>query len=214
MAPLDFDMARFGILHDAQYESSGQRLATASEDGVVRIWNSEQHDLLMELRAHKAAVLLIAWAGRGLHASLVSGAADGSVVIWREDKHGQWNAVHHFFVKGPATAVSFCPREYGLLMAVSGGDRGEVCIINRKEVTASPLLPSGEQWISKGFMAHDDGIIALSWAPSACPATLAAGPAAARAAARGPRRIVTASTSRSVKVWRCDDKTDTWSEQQ
>mmetsp|Transcript_68781 Transcript_68781/g.110855 ORF Transcript_68781/g.110855 Transcript_68781/m.110855 type:complete len:322 (-) Transcript_68781:41-1006(-) len=211
-----FDTAQFGCLHDAQYDSSGRRLTTASSDGVVRLWCAERHELLQELRGHQAAVLALSWAsGRTTAAPLASGAADGSISIWREDKKtGGMRAIHQLFVKGPVTGLAFCPPEYGLLLAVGGESGGEVCILTRREVTASPVLPAGEVWQAKTLLAHDGGIVDLSFAPAASPATLAAGPAAVRAAVRGPFRLATAGTDGRLRVWRCDEKTASWTLQQ
>lgn len=200
-----FDLGRYGAVYDVQHDSLGRRIATASADAVIRIWCSERKSLVAELQSHQAPVLTISWAPRtaGL---LASGADDGSVIVWREGKDGQWRAVHQLTVKGSVTAVSFCPPQYGLLLALAGASSGEVCIVTRREVNASPVLPSGEQWQARWFSAHGGGIVALAWAPGSSPATLAAGPAAARAAAHGPCRLVTAGFDGNVAVWRADEK--------
>ena len=97
------------------------------------------------------------------------------------------------------------------MLAVAGSESPDICFVTRKEVVASAVLPAGEQWLSKPMEAHRAGLVALCWAPAASPATLAAGPAAARAAARAPLRLVSASSDRSVRIWRCDEKSEAWS---
>eukprot|EP00933_Yihiella_yeosuensis_P029648 TRINITY_DN23290_c0_g1_i1.p1 TRINITY_DN23290_c0_g1~~TRINITY_DN23290_c0_g1_i1.p1 ORF type:complete len:322 (-),score=43.39 TRINITY_DN23290_c0_g1_i1:109-1074(-) len=211
-----FDASRGGSLLDAQYDAFGRRLATASSDGVVRLWSTEQQNLLAELRAHQAPVVILAWAPeRTSSPPLASGSSDGSVCIWREGKDGQWRCAHQYSVRGVVTGLAFCPAEYNLLLlAVAGGSSGEVSMMLRKEISASAVLPASEHWQAKPFKAHENGIISMAWAPGSSPATLAAGPAASRAAPRGPRRLVTAGTdyeSGKVRIWRCDEKTEIWS---
>lgn len=99
------------------------------------------------------------------------------------------------------------------MVLATAGASGEVTMITRKEVSASPILPAGEQWQAKPFPAHqgEGGVAALSWAPSSSPATLAAGPAAARAALTGPRRLATCGmTDGRVCTWRYDEKGNSW----
>jgi len=145
---------------------------------------------------------------------LASGAEDGLVIIWREGKPSTiWKPVRELSVSGSATAVEFCPHEYGLVLAIASS-AGEVIIVTCREVSASPLLPPGEMWHTKSFEAHQGGTTCLSWSPSTSPGTLATGPAASRAAARAPRRIVTGGLDHVVRVWQYDEQGDTWSVQQ
>ena len=123
----------------------------------------------------------------------------------------RWSSVHRLTVRGSVVAASFRPAEYGLMLAVAGSESPDICFLTRKEVSASAVLPAGEQWLSKPMEAHSAGLVGFCWAPAASPATLAAGPAAARAAARAPLRLVSASSDRSVRIWRGDEKSDTWS---
>lgn len=214
-----YDASRYGTLHDAQYDCWGRRLATASSDGVVRIWPSaaEGGQVLCEseLRGHTGPVWQVCWAA-GRFASTLASCATGSdshVIVWREARSGDWQAVHRLSNVGVAVAIAFAPPEHGLLLAAAT-ERGEVTMLTRREVSTSPVLPSGEQWLTKAFQAHDCCVTAVSWAPAASPATLAAGPAAARAAPKGPRRLVTGGSDATVRVWRFDEKTDAWTKHQ
>ena len=188
-------------------------------------------DILMVFRSLGAMLLFSCMLLQPLYwqVQLVSGAADGSILLWREQQ-GQpgargrilamvlsvssalrWSSVHQLTVRGPTVAASFRPAEYGLMLAVAGSEGPDICFLTRKEVVASPVLPAGEQWLSKPMEAHRAGLVGLCWAPAASPATLAAGPAAARAAARAPLRLVSAASDRSVRIWRADEKSETWS---
>jgi len=208
-----YDTQRFGVLHHAEYEQTGSRLATASADGVVRIWNTETQELLNELRLHKTAVWSLSWANvRSMAPTIASASADGVVAIWREMKPREWQVVHQLDLRGAVPTLAFAPAEYGAVLAVAQ-QNGEVVVLSRREVAASPVLPVGEQWQTKSFFAHNGGVVALSWAPSTSPAILATGPSAQKAATRAPRRLVTAGSDGISRIWLHDDKTDTWSEQ-
>uniref|UniRef100_A0A7S4PSW7 Uncharacterized protein n=1 Tax=Alexandrium monilatum TaxID=311494 RepID=A0A7S4PSW7_9DINO len=209
-----YDASSFGTLYDAQYDALGRRLATASEDKVVRVWNTERHELLTELRGHRAPVKTVSWAQGRFSSTLASASSDGHIIIWREVKPGDWQQVYEQHVTGSVSEVAFCPPEYGLVLAVGGlDDLGVLTILNRREILASPVQQAGEQWLVKAFPAHDGGVVSLSWAPSTSAATLATGPAVHRAAAHATRRLVTAGADGNISVWHADAKMDGWSRQ-
>lgn len=208
-----YDTQRFGILHHAEYDHAGARLATASADGVVRIWNTATQELLSELRLHRAPVWCLSWASsRQMLPMLASSSADGMVAIWRETKPGEWQVVHQADLRGPVPVLAFAPAEHGVVLAVASSN-GEVTLLSRREVAASPMLPVGEMWAAKSFFAHTGGVMALSWAPSTSPAILATGPSAQKATSRAARRLVTIGSDETCRTWTHDEKSDSWTEQ-
>lgn len=211
MATGTFDVARYGTLHDAQYDYTGRILATASSDCNVRIFDTESYELLTELRGHRTPALSLSWAQGARHAStLASGCADGQVIIWREARPGMpMQRVHDLNVTSSANVVAFSPAEYGMLLAIAGGDDlGVVTVVTRRE-----LPGGGEQWQVKAFPAHEGGVAGLSWAPSSSAAILASGPSVSRAAAVAPRRFVTAGADGAICVWIGEEKTEYWSQE-
>mmetsp|Transcript_101980 Transcript_101980/g.186843 ORF Transcript_101980/g.186843 Transcript_101980/m.186843 type:complete len:318 (-) Transcript_101980:72-1025(-) len=207
-----YDVARFGDLLDVQYDHMGTRLATASGDGVVRVWSAQTQQLLSELRGHRAAVWSLSWTHGRFATSLASVSSDGLIIIWREAAACEWRIVHQLDIRGPVPVIAFCSHEHGVVLAAACSS-GEVQMLTRREVTASPVLPAGEQWQAKSFRAHAGGVVALSWAPSASPAILATGPAARKAATCAPRRLATCGADGLLIVWAHDDKSDSWSVQ-
>jgi len=208
-----YDTARFGVLHHAEYDPTGLRLATASADNIVRIWSTDTQEMLSELRLHRAPVWSLSWANaRQMAPTIASASSDGVIVIWREVKPREWQAVHQVDLRGPVPTVAFAPAEHGVVLAVAR-ENGEVVTLSQRMVAASPVLPAGEQWNTKSFFAHNGGIVALSWAPGTTAAILATGPSAARATSKMPKRLVTAGADGVARTWLHDEKTDSWTEQ-
>jgi len=210
---------KYGLICDAQADHNAKLLATGS-DAVVRLWNLESDTLEAELRGHDAnsSVVAVAWAtptSATIFSMLASASSDGQIIIWRQSKTGEWQLVHKTWTNltnfMPASKIAFCPPEYGIALAVGGLD-GNVTVITRKEVSVSAVMPAGEQWLAKSFTAHEEGLlIALSWAPAASPACLAAGPSASRMPLTATRRIVTASADGQVRIWNYEAAADGWS---
>lgn len=209
MATGSFDVARYGTLYDVQYDFMAQRLAAGFADGVVRIFSSDMHELITELRGHRKPVLSVAWGQGGRFSSLMaSGSEDGQVFIWREERPGAFEQFHAFNITSAANTVAFAPSDFGLVLGVAGGD--ELGVITIKTMPSKPMQSGGQQWQARSFPGHPGGVTALSWAPSTSAATLASGPAVNRATTLAPCRFVTGGEDGQACVWLRDDKTDTW----
>jgi WD40 repeat protein/serine/threonine protein kinase len=65
------------------YDAGGRRLATAHEDGVVRLLDAQTGDLVRALVGHAAPVRTLAWSPDGNR--LASADRGGSVRLWRAD---------------------------------------------------------------------------------------------------------------------------------
>jgi len=55
------------------------RLASASKDGTVRIWNTATRKLEFVLTGHAASVNVVRWGGEGV---IYTGSSDRSVKVW------------------------------------------------------------------------------------------------------------------------------------
>lgn len=201
-----------GVVHDAKYDGSGQRLATGSSDGVVRLWGPSG-EKLSELRGHKAAVVGVSWSHGRFAGLLASGTSDGHVILWREVRPQEWQVAHQLNVTRSANEVSFAPPEYGLAVAIAGGDDLGVVTILVPRQQSGVGGAGGDQWQVRTFTAHDGGVAALSWGPSASAATLATGPAVGRAAIHAPCRLATCGADGAICVWSTDAKLEVWRKQ-
>jgi WD40 repeat protein len=83
-----FDNPQFIAMHDVDWHSDGNRIASSSGDdeNMVRIWKVDG-SLLMELSGHSDSVTSVAWSPDGVQ--LASASIDGEVRIW-DGETGQW----------------------------------------------------------------------------------------------------------------------------
>jgi len=153
----------------------------------------------------------VAWTHGRFAGLLASGTSDGHVIVWREIRSSDWQLVHQVNVTRAANEVAFAPPEYGLALAIAGGDEiGIVTLLVKKEQAGGA---GGDQWQVRTFTCHEGGVAALSWGPSASAATLATGPAVGRAAIHAPCRLATCGADGAVCVWGTDAKLENWRKQ-
>lgn len=198
------------IVHDAQLDFYGRRLATCSSDRSIRIFDvdgSGNRSLQATLEGHDGPVWQVAWAHPTKHGRpiLASCGFDGRVIVWIEDSPGLWRQYYDYsWHASSVNSVCFAPHEYGLIFACASSD-GFVSICTQ--------LSDG-QWDERrvsesrdgGAHTHPLGANSVSWAPPISPGGLWMQERAAPPA----KRIVTAGCDNVLKVWKCDDATNNW----
>ncbi|EFX87077.1 hypothetical protein DAPPUDRAFT_221812 [Daphnia pulex] len=189
------DTGHEDMIHDAQMDYYGCRLATCSSDRSVRIYDVKNgtQTLAADLRGHEGPVWQIAWAHPKFGNILASCSYDHKVIIWKE-MNGQWVKFYEYANHDSSVnSVCWAPHDYGLILACGSSD-GSISILS--------ATAAGGWEAKKINNAHTIGCNAVSWAP-------AIGPNAAFDSTTGSRsapvkRFVSGGCDNLVKVWRED----------
>jgi WD40 repeat protein len=69
-----------GLIWSIAWAPNGHLLASASDDGTLRIWDAGKYTVLNILRAHSDMVLSVGWSPDG--SRLITGNIDGTLELW------------------------------------------------------------------------------------------------------------------------------------
>lgn len=193
------DTGHEDMIHDAQMDYYGRRLATCSSDRTVRIFEvvSNTQTLVATLVGHEGPVWQVAWAHPKYGNILASCSYDRKVIIWKES-NGTWGKLYEFSEhKSSVNSIMWAPHEWGLILACASSDE-----------SFSIISTSGDgQWkYNRQENAHTLGCNAISWAPAMNPGALVGG--GSRAPIGTVKRLVTGGGDNLVKVWR--EEGDVW----
>lgn len=184
------------MIHDAVLDYYSRRLATASSDKLVRVFDIDStttppsHRLTATLTGHDAAVWSVAWSNPKFGTLLASAGYDARILIWREQQPGQWQRIHEIAQHtASVNMVAWSPPETGCHLAAAGSD-GNVSILTFENNAFSHTM----------FPAHGLGANSVDWAPSLHPGQLTS----AQTTPQSPppqRRFVTGGSDNLVKIW-------------
>lgn len=199
------------MIHDAQLDYYGRRLATCSSDRTVKIFRigrDGSHAVEATLEGHEGPIWQVSWSHPTRHGRpmLASASHDGRVIVWMEEAPGIWRQYFDYaWHASSVNAVAFAPHEYGLVFACASSD-GFVSICSQ--------LADGtwdERRVSEardgGAHTHALGALSVTWAPAVAPGALwwpdrTTPP---------PMTLATGGCDSLVKVWQYDDASSNWS---
>lgn len=189
----------------------GKRVATASSDRTVRIFESADesqppHVVATLSGGHEGPVWAVAWAHPKFGSLLASCGYDGRVIIWKEaaaastqggykqsTAASSWSKLKEFKTgDGSVNAVAWGPHEHGLVLAAAGSDG---------KVTIYGYNPNENTWSTRQINAHVMGCNAVSFMPYHSSNLMSFVVSNAKPAAEAPLKLVTGGNDNMVKVW-------------
>jgi len=192
-----FDTGHTGTIHDAQLDFYGRKLATASSDATIKVWDvtvKESPNFVTDLRGHEGPVWQVAWAHPKYPGIMASCGYDRQIIIWKQEPSRWVMAFKDDSHRASVNSIQWAPYEYGLILAAASSD-GTVSFLKYQ--------PQG-QWTRTSFHAHGNGAQAVSWASA---------PASENIDALLPlegAHIVTGGADNAVRVWRYQESADRW----
>jgi protein transport protein SEC13 len=187
------------MVHDAQMDYFGKRLATASSDGLIKIFEvfKGKQTLLADLSGHSGPVWKVSWAHPKFGSKLVSCGYDGRVIVW--DEVGQsWKSTLISERESSVNSVQWGPAETNAPTLATACADGYIELFTL--VTA--------QWQPTArFFGHPNGCNSISWAPLVKTGQLVTGQQQQQQHQQQPQaalRLVSGGCDSCVKVWTCD----------
>lgn len=190
------------LIHDAEMDYYGLRLATCSSDSSVKIYNIKNgtQNLVADLKGHYGPVWQVAWAHPKFGNLLASCSYDRKVIIWKES--GEWTKLYEYNNHDSSVnSVAWGPHEYGLVLACGSSDASISILTNTADSTV---------WEAKKIPnAHTIGCNAVSWAPATSPLP---GIDASNLSRSAPvKRLVSGGCDNLIKIWK--EEGDRWVEE-
>lgn len=190
------------LIHDAEMDYYGLRLATCSSDSSVKIYNIKNgtQNLVADLKGHYGPVWQVAWAHPKFGNLLASCSYDRKVIIWKES--AEWTKLYEYNNHDSSVnSIAWGPHEYGLVLACGSSDASISILTNTADSTV---------WEAKKIPnAHTIGCNAVSWAPATSPLP---GIDAGNLARSAPvKRLVSGGCDNLIKIWKEDG--DRWVEE-
>ncbi|KAF5346203.1 hypothetical protein D9756_011131 [Leucocoprinus leucothites] len=206
------------MIHDAQLDYYGKRLATCSSDRTVKVFDvvdgeAQRSSGGQTLKGHTGPVWQVAWAHPKYGHILASCSYDGKVLIWKEQApQGGWIKIgEHSLHSASVNSVSWAPHELGAILACASSD-GKLSVLTFK---------NDGQWDADIFNGHAIGCNAVSWSPAVLPGSLISPQQSPAAPGQPPstqapsvKRFASAGCDNLVKIWGYREDSQSWVEEE
>ncbi len=144
-------------VNGAAFGPEGRRLATAGQDGIVKVWDVQSATALLSLAGHSGGATVVAFSPDGKR--LASAAADGTVLLWEARTGAQLKVLpgHGAIV----TSLTFAPD--GQLLASTSRDR-TIRLWRLRGTEGPTTLPGHQHWVEcAAFSADGRSLVSGSW---------------------------------------------------
>ncbi|KAG2217318.1 hypothetical protein INT45_003512 [Circinella minor] len=194
------------MIHDAQLDYYSRRLATASSDQTIKIFDvdGDSKRLVETLTGHDAPVWQVAWAHPKFGSILASCSYDGRVFIWKEQNNTWTRIKEHNVHSASVNSVAWAPHELGAILACASSD-GKISVLEYRE---------DGSWENYVMDAHGIGCNAVTWAPAAMPGSLVQTNGGAPPNVTTVKKIVSAGCDNLIKIWTWREESKSWKEEE
>lgn len=135
------DTSHEDMIHDAEIDYYGLRLATCSADNTVKVYDIKNgiQTLAADLKGHLGPVWQVAWAHPRYGNLLASCSYDRKVIVWKENGNEWIKWYENNDHDSSVNSIAWAPADLGLILACGSSD-GSVSIITRNPDTGLILL--------------------------------------------------------------------------
>mmetsp|Transcript_27236 Transcript_27236/g.49998 ORF Transcript_27236/g.49998 Transcript_27236/m.49998 type:complete len:319 (-) Transcript_27236:55-1011(-) len=202
-----FDTAHGGVVHDAQLDYYGRRLATASADGHIRLWDTSMPEMptfLEDLGNHSGAVCQVMWSPPEVGTLLASAGTDGRLMVWgpvEADK--QWAMLHceDLQTHGCLCGLAWAAAGHGPTLACASSSGVVTILSHQGTIKAVGDNEIAHHWQAQSFQAHAQATLCVSWASPPVATDASLGLSGARFAS---------VAADDIRVWRWDERQCAW----
>lgn len=193
----EIDTNHVDMIHDAQLDYYGKRLATCSSDRTIKIFDvtenedgQETHALVKELRGHEGPVWQLSWSHPSHGSMIATCSYDKKVIVWKETDTGWELSKELTGHSGSVNSVAWGPYAVDRPLLASASSDGTVMIHEMK---------ADGSWESTTIKAHESGAMSVTWAPGIVQGVLG------EVANRVNVRLATGGCDKVVKIWQRSD---------
>jgi len=219
--PIYVDTQHEDMVHDAQLDFYGSKLATCSSDRTIKIYNvgENNYELAATLTGAEGPVWQVSWCHPMFGVILAACSFDGSVILYRETRPRDWSILYSAknLHQSSVNSLCFAPPEWGLMVAAASSD-GKVSILS---------LQDDNSWSVEYINDNPLGVNSVSWSPSGAYSLTgtesesggsdgvdADGGAEGSSGASEQSRLVTGGCDNQIRFWVQQSETGEWVEDQ
>lgn len=160
-----------GPVNCVEWDPNGRRLASASSDATVKIWDATTGQLLQTLTGHGKEVYSVTWSANGQW--LASGGADGTVRIWDvatwrlvERLEGQMPAVRCVAWSPNDTHLAWCGHGSAIKICRLEGERNVMTLVEPPPADLS-VLQLLQAWPEQPQEQPQQywSVVSVAWSP-------------------------------------------------